>query len=139
MKNRDYALAWNIERDFAKLLKEFGVVGKERAAGAFELTLKGVGDGYERARAVFALSLDPTLTGEERPAERPPSLVLPPAPRGETDEQPKGPGEERTSLSGAASASLESLPDSPHWARERFLAAPPVDPEEDPGEELGED
>jgi len=64
MKEEDPGLAWTIQRDFAKLLKEFGVIGSSEDRSGFKLTIEGIGEGYERARLLLGQALDPRLTGE---------------------------------------------------------------------------
>ena len=64
----DMALAWSIERDKVKLLKELGVVGGPSQEGV-RLTLEVLGAGYERARAQIGRALDPVLTGQVLEAE----------------------------------------------------------------------
>ena len=65
MKSKDPGLAWTIQRDLAKLLKEFGVVGESDKRSGFKLTLESIGEGYERARGVLSQQLDPVLTGAQ--------------------------------------------------------------------------
>lgn len=64
MRQEDPGLSWTIRRDFAKLLREFGVIGSDRDRNALTITLEGIGEGYERARAALSRGLDPRLTGE---------------------------------------------------------------------------
>lgn len=64
MKGNDPGLAWTIKRDFAKLMKEFGVIEPTRDESGFRMTIEGIGQGYEKARRALTLALDPRLTGE---------------------------------------------------------------------------
>ena len=64
MKQQDPGLAWTIRRDFAKLLKEFGVVGPRQERTSLTMIVEGIGEGYERAREQLSRALDPRLTGE---------------------------------------------------------------------------
>ena len=64
MKESDPGLAWTIQRDFAKLLKEFGVVSSTEERNSFTVTIEAIGKGYERATKVLGRVLDPRLTGE---------------------------------------------------------------------------
>ena len=64
MKQEDPGLAWTIRRDFAKILKEFGVIGDRRDKNTLTMTIEGIGEGYERARVQLSRALDPRLTGE---------------------------------------------------------------------------
>lgn len=59
----DVGLAWAIERDKVKLLKDLGLVGGPTHEGV-RLTLEVLGQGYERARAALGQALDPILTGQ---------------------------------------------------------------------------
>jgi len=64
MRQEDPGLSWTIKRDFAKILKEFGVIGPQEEKNSLTVTLQGIGEGYERARAALVKGLDPRLTGE---------------------------------------------------------------------------
>lgn len=64
MKNEDPGLAWTVQRDFAKLLKELGVLKVEQQTSGFRMIIEDIGSGYERARQALTLALNPTLTGE---------------------------------------------------------------------------
>ncbi len=63
MKHDDVGLAWSIQRDLVRLLKELGVVGGETQDGV-RITVEALGAGYERARKALGRALDPRLTGE---------------------------------------------------------------------------
>lgn len=64
LKQDDFGLAWTVEKEFAKLLLDTGVVKKRDQAEGFELTLKAVGGRYEEAVKVLAGGrLDPLITG----------------------------------------------------------------------------
>ena len=83
MRQEDPGLSWTIRRDFAKLLKAFGVVQNSDERSSMTLTIEGIGEGYERARAALIRGLDPRLTGEVveiegevRDASSPPPLPL---------------------------------------------------------------
>ena len=79
-KQADMALAWSIERDKVKLLKELGVVGPREDRDGIKLTLEVLGRGYERARGLLGRALDPTLTGQVVDVEHEPlGLDLPQA------------------------------------------------------------
>lgn len=64
VKQEDVALAWTIERDKVKLLKELGLVGARDERDGVKLTLEVLGKGYERARVALGRALDPSLTGQ---------------------------------------------------------------------------
>jgi hypothetical protein len=64
MKNEDPGLAWTVQRDFAKLLKELGVLKLETQTTGFRMIIEDIGSGYERAREALTRALNPTLTGE---------------------------------------------------------------------------
>lgn len=64
MAEEDPGLAWTIERDFVKLLKELGVVGVGDQQEGIRVTMEALGAGYERATRVLALGLDRRLTGK---------------------------------------------------------------------------
>lgn len=64
MKVEDPGLAWTVERDFVKTLKELGVVGDEtRRSEGFRVVIEQIGDGYERAAEILGHALDPALVG----------------------------------------------------------------------------
>jgi len=69
LKQEDVALAWAIERDKVKLLKELGLVGPQQEASALTVTVEAIGAGYERARSVLGRVLDPRLVGATRADE----------------------------------------------------------------------
>lgn len=71
MKQEDPGLAWTIQRDLAKLLKELGVVRPEVDRSGFRMTVEAIGDGYERAREALQLALNPVLTGQQVTVPRP--------------------------------------------------------------------
>jgi len=73
MKNSDPGLAWTIKRDFAKLMKDFGVIEPSRDESGFRMTIESIGQGYEKARRALTLALDPRLTGEVIDVEASPS------------------------------------------------------------------
>jgi len=64
LKQEDIGLAWSIQRDFARTLKDFGVIGQTREQQGFKVTVEAIGDGFERAAQQLANALDPALTGE---------------------------------------------------------------------------
>lgn len=64
MKVEDPGLAWTVERDFVKTLKELGVLGEQdRSQEGFRVVIERIGDGYERAGRLLANALDPELVG----------------------------------------------------------------------------
>lgn len=67
LKEHDVGLAWTIQRDLAKLLKDFGV-GQEvtKKDDSFKVTIESVGGGYERATELLykQFTMDPAMTGE---------------------------------------------------------------------------
>lgn len=63
MKQDDPGLAWTIQRDLAKLLKELGVIRPEVDQAGFRLTVESIGSGYDRARQALSQALNPALTG----------------------------------------------------------------------------
>ena len=64
MKQDDPALAWTVERDFAKLLIDLGVVGKKESGEGWRITVEQIGQGYDRATALLGQAISPALTGE---------------------------------------------------------------------------
>ena len=81
MKAEDPGLAWTIQRDFARLLKELGVLQPQGDRTALRLTVEAIGDGYERAKEALSLALDPTLTGLHPKGREVPTLpAVPRAP-----------------------------------------------------------
>lgn len=85
LRNDDLALAWTIKRDFAKTLRELGVVGPQERDG-LRVTIEALGEGYEKARAILSRTLDPRLTGE---------IVVPAAPVPELPGAPTLPSRRR--------------------------------------------
>lgn len=71
MKQEDPGLAWTIQRDFAKMLKELGVIRPEVDQSGFRLTVEAIGTGYDKAREALTLAMNPTLTGQLPPKEHP--------------------------------------------------------------------
>jgi predicted HTH transcriptional regulator len=69
LKQEDTALAWSIQRDFVRTLKELGILGKQEATDGLKITIETLGSGYERARDALAKHFDPRLTGEVIDAE----------------------------------------------------------------------
>ena len=67
MQHEDPGLAWTIKRDLAKLLREWGVIGRGGGREGLTVTVEHVGASYERLKGVLALTLDPALTGEQIP------------------------------------------------------------------------
>ena len=65
IKHEDPALAWSIQRDLVKLLRDLGVVGRDQDRDGLRITVEAIGSGYERARKVLGQALDPRLTGLE--------------------------------------------------------------------------
>lgn len=59
----DAQLAWAIERDKVKLLKEVGVLEPTSSQEGIRLTIEALGERYERATGILARTLDPRLTG----------------------------------------------------------------------------
>lgn len=64
MAQDDPGLAWSIERDFVKLLKELGVVGDKAETEGVRVTIEALGRGYERATETLGQALNPVLTGQ---------------------------------------------------------------------------
>lgn len=64
MKNEDPGLAWTVERDWAKMLKELGVIGPREDRSGLRLTVEAIGTGMDRAVNLLSRRLDPILTGE---------------------------------------------------------------------------
>lgn len=79
MRQEDPGLAWSIQRDLVKLLKELGVVGSSDRQEGLRITVEALGAGYERARQVLGQALDPRLTGlvEDEPDQDLEGLVQP--------------------------------------------------------------
>jgi len=93
-KGKDPGLAWTIQRDLARLLREFGLVGEQDQSG-FAVTLTAIGEGYQRATAALSRALDPRLTGEVVEAEASPSRLLTiPEPVKDPRPEPETPGQE---------------------------------------------
>lgn len=69
LKQEDTALAWSIQRDFVRTLKELGILGKQEATDGLRVTIETLGTGYERAREALSKVFDPKLTGEVVDAE----------------------------------------------------------------------
>lgn len=65
MKNEDPGLAWTVQRDFAKLLRELGVIQPHQPQSGFRMIVEQIGDGYDRARQALQLAINPTLTGDQ--------------------------------------------------------------------------
>lgn len=79
MRQEDPGLAWSIQRDLVRVLKELGALDHQERDG-LRITVEAIGAGYERARQVLGRALDPRFTGEEPPrADHP--LMLPAPPR----------------------------------------------------------
>lgn len=64
LKEGDVGLAWTIKKDFAKMLKDFGMVGSQEEERGFRITIESIGEGYERASEQLKQMFDPSLTGE---------------------------------------------------------------------------
>ena len=83
----DAQLAWAIERDKVKLLKEVGVLEPTSSQEGIRLTIEALGNRYERATQILHKTLDPRLTGRVVvDAEHTPSLALPTVVKGEGSE-----------------------------------------------------
>lgn len=67
MQQEDPGLVWTIKRDMAKLLREWGVIGKGGQANSLTVTVEHIGESYERMKGVLAFTMDPELTGEVVP------------------------------------------------------------------------
>lgn len=80
MKADDPGLAWTIQRDFARLLKELGVLRPAGDQSGLRLTVEAIGEGYDRAKEALSLALNPTLTGMHPQAKAPPLPGVPRAP-----------------------------------------------------------
>jgi hypothetical protein len=66
LKQEDAGLAWSIERDKVKMLKDLGVIEHEQDKSAITITVESIGKGYERARDVLAKTLDPITSGVQQ-------------------------------------------------------------------------
>lgn len=64
MKQEDIGLAWTIQRDTVKTLKDVGVIGQDKKSDSLTITIEAIGDGYDRATDVLYGALNPDLTGE---------------------------------------------------------------------------
>lgn len=74
----DAQLAWAIERDKVKLLKEVGVLEPTSSQEGIRLTIEALGERYERATGILASRLDPRLTGRVVDVDHEPrALALP--------------------------------------------------------------
>lgn len=82
-EQEDAQLAWAIERDKVKLLKEVGILEPTSAQEGIRLTIEALGAKYERATGILATRLDPRLTGKVVNEDPITLLALPNVIRGE--------------------------------------------------------
>ncbi len=81
MKQQNTALAWSIERDFAKLLKDWGLVGPRQEQSTITITAQHLGESYDRMKAAMALAMDHRRSGERiDPRDIETTLVAPEEP-----------------------------------------------------------
>jgi DNA-binding CsgD family transcriptional regulator len=64
MRQEDVGLAWTIQKDLVRTLKELGLLSSQGATDGLRVTIEAMGSGYERARDALSRALDPALTGE---------------------------------------------------------------------------
>ena len=71
MAQEDPGLAWTIKKDLAKLLREWGVIGRGGGESSTRITIEHIGENYSRMKDVLSLAMDPSLSGEVLPEDQP--------------------------------------------------------------------
>lgn len=95
LKQGDVGLAWSIKKDFAKTLKDLGLIGPQGDKDGLKITIETMGENYARATSKLARALNPALTGEVievEPAKprktKVPPLAIPTGPASPVDQDP---------------------------------------------------